>query len=74
MPQNSLYRGRNWVLPNLYMLASISTNKAWWSLLLGTPVFVAEHVNLMVTQAKKVGENQFQLHKGAQRKNNEKEN
>ena len=49
----------DWVLPNLYLLASISTDKVWQSLLLGTPISVAWHINLMITQAKKVDKNNF---------------
>ena len=44
----------NWVLPDQYPLASVSTDKVWQSLLLGTPAFVAGHINLAVTQAKKI--------------------
>ena len=44
-------------LPNPYPLTSIGTNKVQQSLLSGTPVFVAKHANLVVTQAKKADKN-----------------
>ena len=65
MPQNSHPEGDG-VLPDLYLQASIATNKVWQSLLFGTQVFVAGHVNLVVTQAMKIDENNAWSHKGAQ--------
>ena len=44
----------DWVLSNPYQLASITTDKVWWSLLMATLVFVAGHINPVATQAKKV--------------------
>ena len=57
IPQNCHSAGRDQVLPNPYLLASISTDKVQQSLLSGTPVFLAGHFNLMVTQISKVDKN-----------------
>ena len=59
IPQNCHYAEGDQVLPHLYLLASIGTNKVWQSLFSGTLVFVAGHINLAVTQAKTVYKNQF---------------
>ena len=45
---------RDWVLPDAYLLASIGTDKVWQSCLYSTLVFVAGHVNLVVTKSKVV--------------------
>ena len=47
----------DWVLLDPYLQASIGTNKVWQSLLLGTPVFMAGHINSVATQAKMTDEN-----------------
>ena len=47
----------DWALPIPYLLASVGMDKVQWSLLSGTLVFVADHINLVVTQAKKVDKN-----------------
>ena len=59
LPYSILYclKIKNMVLPNLSLLASVSTDKVWQSLLLSTPVIVAGHINLVATQAKKIDEN-----------------
>ena len=54
MNQNCHSAEEDWILSIPYLLASVGTNKVWQSLLLGIPVFVAGHINLGVTQAKKV--------------------
>ena len=51
------------VLPNLYPKASISIDKVWQSMLLGTPFFMAGHITLVATQAKKIDENRCPITK-----------
>ena len=65
MPQNCHNAKGDWVCPDPYLLASVSTDKVWQSLLSGTLVFVAGHINLMVTQAKEADKTDLQSHKGA---------
>ena len=57
MPENCYYAEGDQVLPDLYPLTSIVTDKVWQSLLSGTLVFVVWYVNLAVTQAKEVNKN-----------------
>ena len=54
MPQNYQIIGGDDILLNLCLLASISTDNVWQSLLLGTPGIVAGYINSAATQAKKV--------------------
>ena len=56
----SLCSGGDWVLPSPYLLASVNSDTVWWSLL-GTPVIVAGHINLVATQAKKVNKNEIPI-------------
>ena len=53
------YEEGDGVLPDPYLLASIGADKARWPSLLGSPVFVARHAYLTVTQAKKGDKNQI---------------
>ena len=66
MPQNYHSARGDQVLPNLYLLASVSTGKVWQSLLSGTPIIAAGYINLVATQAKRVDKTKFRLHKGIQ--------
>ena len=50
----------DWILPNLYMVASVGTKKVA-VLLSGTLVSIAEHTNLAATQAMQVDENRGQI-------------
>ena len=61
MPQNCHRTGGDQVLPNPYLLASISTDKVWQSLLSGTLVIIAEFINSVATQAKKVNKTQIPI-------------
>ena len=53
--------GGDWVLPNLYLLASISTDKVWKPLLSGTLVIVVGYINSAATQAKNVDKYQIPI-------------
>ena len=47
----------DWVLPDQHLLASISMDKVWQSLLSGTLAFAAGHITLVVTQGKNIDKN-----------------
>ena len=44
----------DWVNPGQQLQTSVDTDKAWWSLLSGTPIFFGKNTPLMVAQTKNV--------------------
>ena len=47
-----------WVIPKLILKASVGTKQGGGPSCLGTPIFIAGHVNLVITQAMQVDKNE----------------